>query len=241
MRLAGARPPGTRSLCSLITVGTVRKGGLPVGVALLALAGAIVAAVVMGSPATIRGPRAARAFLAAWEDSRQGTYAVEYRFTRVLADGRRFEGVTTLAQRPPDRLFVGLGTVDGTVDGKRVDCTTAPSGELRCFSGAPAGDYDDEVAAEIERLRPYVEGDNPLYRASWDGEACFALVLALDLPTAPYGTSARFCFDAATGAPTVTEVRKPEGTDTSEADHVRTEVTDADFERPGGAGELPGE
>ena len=219
----------------------MRKGWLPVGVALLALVGAIVAAVVMGSPATIRGPRAARAFLAAWEQSLRGTYVVEYRFTRVLADGRRFEGSTTLAQRPPDRLFVGLGTVDGTVDGRLVDCTTDPTGVLRCFSGAPAGDYDDEVASEMDRLRPYVEGDDPLYRTSWDGEECFALALLLDLSTAPYGTSARFCFDDATGAPTVTTVRKAEGTDTSEAVSLRTEVTDDDFEVPESAGALPGD
>ena len=218
----------------------VRKGTAPTLVALATLLGAVVAAFVLPSPATIRGPRAARAFIAAWDRSRHGTFVVESRFERVLTDGRRFTGDTFLAQRPPDRLVVGLGPVEGRVDGRGIDCATEPSGGLRCFPGAPVGDYEDDVAGEIRLLRSYVEGERPLYAASWDGEDCFALVLVLDVPAAPYGTSARFCFDPATGAQVVLEVRRPEGRDLTDAISVRGTVRDDDFNLPTDAGELPG-
>ena len=218
----------------------MRKGTAPVVIALATMIGAIVASFVLTTPrGTVVGPKATQAFLDAWQRSQQGTFVVEYRFTRVVAGGRGFEGKTRLAQRPPDRLFVGLGTVDGRIDGHKIDCATEPGGDVRCFPGATVGAYDDEVAREIDRLRHYVEGDLPLYRTSWTWNGCFALALARNLPAAQYGMRATFCFDDRTGAQVLVEVVRPEGTDRSIATSLRAGVTDSDFELPEDAGELP--
>lgn len=220
--------------------------------ALVVLAGAGVCAFVLGgpppgpvsAPAPVTqpptDPEAVTGFLAAYERSRTGTFVVEQRFTRTVADtGDSFTVDTRLVQRPPgDRLVMGLGSVSGRVDGRVVRCASEPSGTTRCTTGEPARPYDEEVAAELEALEPYVAAARPLYRVEQASADCFRLVLVLDLPTPPYGVEAMFCFDADTGAPTRLEVRRPESVDLTEAVSIRTEVTPADL-RLDDLGELP--
>ena len=127
---------------------------------------------------------------------------------------------------------MGSGAVDARLDGRVLRCGTDPDGQHRCFSGPPARPYDDEVAAEMDRLGSYVSGERPLYRVEAAGAGCFVLELALALPSPPYGERATFCFDAATGARTRTVIERPEATDTTEVMSYAAAVTDADFTVP---------
>jgi hypothetical protein len=217
----------------------VRGDRLIVAVALAALAGAAVAAFALQpSRGPLRGEAAADAFLGAWARSRRGTYAVESTFERELPDGRRLLAETHLVQRPPERLSVGFGTAEGTLDGHVVRCSTAPDGGYQCVEGPVARDYDAAVDDELDRLRPYVLGSPALYAVERDPSGCFRLRLALRYPSPPYGDAARFCFDEDSGAPTLTEIVRPEATDRTRATVVRP-VRDADLQLPASAGSLP--
>jgi hypothetical protein len=215
-----------------------------VALALLALAGACIAAFVIGTPApSKRGDPAAREFLDAWRASRTATYVADYEFTRTLPDGRRLEQTTRTVQRPPtDRLVIGLGSVAGRLGGKIFRCAPAPAAAAKCTTGADADPYDAEVDGEIDTLEDYVRGDRPLYRviafAGGPGH-CFRLDRALEVPSPPYGDHALFCFDDA-GVPTRTVIQRPEATDELRATDVRTDVTDADLVIPTDIGAIVG-
>ena len=179
-------------------------------------------------------------FLAAYERSRTATFVVEQLFTRTAPDGRALSYEVRLAQRPPDdRLLIGGGNAEGRVGGNVVRCATEPSGTAGCQQGPPAEPYAAEVAAEVARLDELVSGSNPLYAVEAGDAGCWTLTLRLDLPSPPYGTEARFCFDAGTGAPVLLEVQRPEAVDVVEAVEIRREVTAADL-RADDLGELPG-
>jgi hypothetical protein len=174
------------------------------------------------------------AFLAAWQRSRSGTWVVRLAFTRRSAAGGRLDDELRIAQRPPDRLVVGpLGAVAGRLAGRSVNCGVGASGVLRCGSGQAVGSYADEVRRDVSALRSYFVGDRPLYSLRRD-RGCFVLKLGYRYPSPPYGDRARFCFDAATGAPTRSEVHRREGTDIQLAVEIRTDVVPSDLVPPAG-------
>jgi hypothetical protein len=108
-----------------------------------------------------------------------------------------------------------------------VACST-DLGQFHCGPGAPAPDPAETNAAEIATLRSYF--DPPaLYQATHDGRDCYKLTQARASATLPYGTSARFCFDPATGAIRILTQHLEGATDTFEATLVRGTVNDADF------------
>jgi hypothetical protein len=176
------------------------------------------------------------AFLAAYERSRTAELVVESTFTRTVADGRELRYEQRLVQRPPDdRLVIGAGSATGRIGGRIVRCTVVTAGPPTCVQGAAAPPYAEEVDAEVSALAALVEGRASAYDVDAvdpDGEtpsACFALELRAAMLSPPYGTAARFCFDAATGALADVEVVRDESTDRTVADEIRTEVTSADL------------
>lgn len=189
-----------------------------------------------GSAAVPAEPAAQR-FIAAYERSRTATFVVEQHFIRTLPDGRSIEGDTRIVQRPPDdRLVAGLGALSGRLGGRVLACATddgAVGAPTRCTQGPPAPPYDEEVQAEVATLRTYVESRPPLYRVADGAESgCFVLTLALALPSPPYGDEATFCFDEATGAPTLIRIARPEATDETRAVEIRATITEADLRLP---------
>src|SRR4051812_49706066 len=98
-------------------------------VARLLVGSLLIAGVAIGdAPA----PSAAPAFLAAWRRSLTGTYVLDERIDRRLVDGRRVTTEARLAQRPPDRVRVSGGRVEGWRDGRRLACATGPEGAITC-------------------------------------------------------------------------------------------------------------
>jgi hypothetical protein len=175
----------------------------------------------------------ARAFLATWERSREGTWFVEARFER-FKDGRRVLSTTLrIGQRPPDRLREGLGTIQAVRGGRRLACAPDAAAAVRCRDGGPAAPYRDEVRAELAVLRTYVVGPGRLYAVVAEPGTCFELRLRGGYLTPPYGQRARFCFDPATGAPIRSEINRLEATDRTVATAVRRRVTDADLDPVG--------
>ena len=180
----------------------------------------------------VSDPEVAARFLDAWSRSRTGTYAVRSTFERELRDGRGFTSEGFLAQRPPERLQAQFGNAVGRVGGRLVTCSTGAEGVYRCAEGEPDATYAEEVEAELATLRSYVAGTNSLYRVESGDDGCFRLLERRRVPAPPYGSTAEFCFDADTGAPTLIRIERPEGTDTTRAVEVRDEVTDADLRPP---------
>lgn len=174
--------------------------------------------------------RAADAFLAAWRRSLEGTWAVDGTFERTVGT-RRLAYDVREAQRPPDHLRVSGGTVEGRINGRTLACTTDADGQLSCRDGGPAPPYEDDVRGELDTLATYFAGPAPLYRAEIQGGDCYGLVLLRGILAPPYGESARFCFDHATGAPRLSEVHKRGSLDVTRV-NVRATPTAADFTPP---------
>jgi hypothetical protein len=187
-----------------------------------------------GSGASWRGTRAAAsAFVAAWQRSRLGTWAEVLQFDRRLPDGKHLRYEIRQAQRPPDRLRVGGGTVDARRGDQLLACATGQQEQLVCRDAGAAPDYRVEVDREVAILRDEVLAATPVYAVRARGAGCFDLrLLRTELLVQPYGLRARFCFDAATGAPTRQEVRRKTGVDVQTALVVRGQVTAADLAPP---------
>jgi hypothetical protein len=190
-------------------------------------AGAVDPAVPVGGAVAVDG------LLAAVERAAGGTFVVRSRFERRLAGGGRLTADVVLAQRPPDRLVRQAGTVSGRVGGRLVACTRFDGRAVPCADAGPARPWPDDVAAEVAAVGRLVAGPSSRYAVTMAGAGgCFDLRLRVWEPAAPYGTAARLCFDPATGAPTRTEVTRPEGRDVTVAVAVEDPV-DADFAVPG--------
>lgn len=178
--------------------------------------------------------QAASELVAAWERSRLATFVRSGTFERRrTSTGAAITSEDVLAQRPPARLHRQLGGVE-VRDGDRQTTCTAPIADQSpppCQAGpAPARSYEDEVAAEVSALRSLVTGSTPLYSVRAAGAGCFDLRQERADPRAPFGVEARFCFDAATGAPIDSRVRYAGGVvEVIAVTDLRAEVTDADL------------
>ncbi|MBV9665734.1 MAG: hypothetical protein JOZ37_17345 [Actinobacteria bacterium] len=181
------------------------------------------------SPAADR--RSADAFLAAWRRSLTTTWAIDAVFERRVGSKHVSYDIRE-ARRPPDHLRDAGGSVEGQVNGRVVGCTPLSTGGVTCRDGGPAPAYDDEVRSELDTLAGYFSGTNPLYRAASLGGGCFGLTLRRTILAPPYGQTARFCFDRATGAPSSSEVHKRGSVDVTRATAIRAKPTPADLTPP---------
>ncbi len=184
------------------------------------LAGTTIVAWQPGGAAPAAGPGArveppAVRFVEAWERSRRATFVREGAFERRSADGRtRLRSPDLLAQDPPRRLHRQFGGVEGRVGDRLVLCPAGPHDARadRCGLGPPSGrTFDEAVVDEVRAVRAAVVGPSASYEVSDAGAGCFALDAVRVSPTASFGVRARFCFDAATGAPTTSVVRHAAG------------------------------
>ena len=172
---------------------------------------------------------AANAFLAAWRESRLGTWVVDARFVRRLSDGRELTTTVHTAQRPPDRLVVGHGAVEARRGRQRLACALAEDETLVCRDGGPAPPYTAEVEAELRTLEGYV-GPTGFYAVAEEPGRCFRLRLRVAVLSPPYGQLARFCFDLETMAPVRSEIERIEAIDRTVAFRVSARPTDADLD-----------
>jgi hypothetical protein len=211
----------------------------------MAVVGLLVAAIgsfVLGTPPrSLRGDAAANSFLNTWQRKLEGTYVVDATLTRTVADGSQLKVGTRIVQRPPSRLVVGLGNVSGRIDDKIIRCPAEPSGTSTCFTVPGAPPYEREVAGDLDTLRGYVIGAKPLYRVLGFRDGCYRLDIALAFPSPPYGKHALFCFDAATGAPSLTVIEFGDVTERTATAAIRSEVTDQDLGIPADRGALVAE
>jgi hypothetical protein len=172
--------------------------------------GVVVLLVILGVIGGDReNPNASDDLVSAFERSRFGVYAVDGEFRRTLPDGRELVSGALVVQRPPDELRRQLGGMSGRVNGRRVNCSTAPDGRFTCAPGAEVADWNEQVAREVANLRSYFDPEHPVYEASDLGDGCFELTLVASLPDPPYGERAVMCYDAASGAMRSIEVRHP--------------------------------
>lgn len=218
------------------------RRGLVVGwLLVIAYAVGLVVIVVTTSDGELRpGDRpddgtAATAFIDAWERSRRATFVRTGTFERRREEtGAVIASEDVLAQRPPQRLHRQLGGVEGREDDQLVVCPAPPpdTPAAACRLGPPGGPtYAEAVAAEVAGLRSILVDPDPLYAVVGADEAgCFELAQLRSDPRAPFGTEARFCFDATSGAPGASRVDYGGGiVELIAVTEIRTDVTDADL------------
>jgi hypothetical protein len=172
---------------------------------------------------------ATSAFVAAYQRSLLGTYRVDATYTR------RKDGVGTMTsqaqqvQAPPNHLTREFGGITGAVAGYVVGCSTGPNGHYLCSPTKNKEDYSAYVANAMTNIRSYFSTPGPLYAVVADGKDCFELTQVGVLATAPYGTSARMCFDPTTGAMSFLREHLEDAVDTYEAVHITSQVSPGDF------------
>lgn len=217
------------------------RRGLVIGwLAVAVYAGALVAVAVTTPSGDLRpGDRpgdggAVTEFIDAWERARTATFVRFGTFERRSSlTGAEIASEDVLAQDPPRRLHRQLGGVDGRDDDRLITCPAGPGGSGEpCQLGDPGGPtYDESVESEVAGLRSILLGAAPLYAVERADEAgCFELAQQRVDPRAPFGRQARFCFDAATGAPTNSRVEYEAGiVEVLAVTEVRAEVAEADL------------
>ena len=179
----------------------------------------------------VADPAAAEALVAAWERSLTSRWVVRARVERRRGDEVLVDAERTTVQAPPDRLVREAGTVEGRLDGREVGCAPDPDDVPRCRAGAAVPPHPRAVAEQVDALRSAVDdpdGDGALYAVRARGD-CFSLVQQRAYRRPPFGERARFCFDAATGAPVLQETWRGDTVDRARAVEVR-EVRPADLE-----------
>ena len=219
------------------------RRGLIVGwVVVGCYAAALVAATVTTDHTALRpGDRpddgaAAAAFIDAWERGRNATFLRTGTYERRSdVTGSAISSEDVLAQRPPRRLHRQLGGIDGRDDRRTLSCPSTPSGDppADCTLGDPGGpSYAEDVEREVAALQTLLGGPTPVYAVGAGPEpGCYELVLLRVEPRAPFGREARFCFDAATGAPTNSRVAYEGGiVEVIAVTELRGEVSDAELE-----------
>jgi len=209
-----------------------RRVTLVVGLLVAVAIGAVVAWTLdRREPSVQRGAAAAEAFLDASERSLDATYRLEGEFRRTLDDGRELVSGLLVVQRPPDRLQRSLGGTVGVVGGRTVNCATPAGAEYSCALGTEADPWPVRRAEQLQALRDYVGGADPLYAVEAVGNDCFTLDRRRTEPEAVYGSWAELCFDRGTGALRRLEVRREGGaTDVLDGFVVAGQVSDADFD-----------
>jgi hypothetical protein len=180
----------------------------------------------------VGGARAVDSFVDAWQRMRTETYLLDATYVRRAAStGVELPSQVVIAQRPPDRVVRQFGGISGRFDDQMLLCGARPDAEdATCELGEPGRSYEESVAREVDVLRTYVDGAQPLYSVLAAGD-CYVLRRQRVQPLSPYGETARFCFDAATGSPRLIEIDHGNGvTETTTATEVRDEVRDEDLD-----------
>jgi hypothetical protein len=174
-------------------------------------------------------------FLDAWRRSLESDYRTVATFSRTSnSTGAELRGEIITAQRLPDRFVIDRDGASGLIDGQRVACVFRTQERLRCTEAEAEVTLAEQAETQLERLAAYVEGGSPLYTIEADLEteagACFELSLTRSIVAPPMGTLARYCFDDATGAPTVTHIERVEADDDIVTTQISDVVTDADLD-----------
>jgi hypothetical protein len=182
-------------------------------------------------------------FLEDFEASLTATFTTTSTFERLQGQTVVLQDEVGVVQRGLDRLTHRDGSISGRLDGRVVTCT-GTGDDTTCLAGETEIDVEGEIAQQVAAVRDYVDGAQLLYgvsaidpqdvrRLGGESDRCYTLELVRQLPVAPYGTLARFCFDVDTGAPTLLRVERPEAVDITAATAVSGVVTDADLTLPG--------
>lgn len=182
-------------------------------------------------PAVEHDDDAAEALVIAWNRWRTSTFVTSGRWTRTLDDGTDpLTGEVFIAQDPPRRLVVRLGTVTELIDGTVTTCDESNDQVIApgCAAASTSRTYDDRVNDEMQLVVRYVIGAARLYDVA-TADGCFQLELREPVLRSPWGRAAAFCFDEATGALASSRVRRQSATDEEFTTGYRTDVTDDDF------------
>ena len=186
-----------------------------------------------GTTRRAKSADAGPAYIADWRRSQLDTWKVVLRWQRTVG-GTHLGDQIRIAQRPPDRLSVALGSVDARQGDRLLACAAGQDGRLRCRDAGAAPPYDQEVQTGEAVLRQQLLGSQRLYDVTASSAHCYDFRLRVAYPAPPYGRRARFCFDEATGAPTLRDVQRPQGRDLQQAVSVSGQVDAADLAPPPG-------
>jgi len=212
-------------------------GGVAVSVG-LGLAGLLPSSSVRPAPV----PSAADAFLSRWRAHLEASWSVQEVEERTTGAGARLRVAVHEAQRPPDSVRLGLGSVDGRRGSTVIACATAAGGDQPACRSAPApGGWQETVDRQMAGLRRDLTGPEPVYVVQADGTDCFRFVVRDPTAALPvtFGRGARYCLDPVTAALLLSRVERAGAVDTITAIEHHAPATDADLAFPSGLSAPP--
>jgi hypothetical protein len=172
------------------------------------------------------------AFVQAWSKSRSGSFVVDSSWQRQLDDGSTLDAAELLVQAPGRRIVRQFGGITGEIDGRSIDCYTAPGSGFQCIPGQPTlQSFDEEVAAEAGDVRDAIRAPGgPRYRVRTDDHGCYELTQTRAYPDPTFGRNATLCFDEDSGALRSSERHFDDVVERIRAVSIRTQIQPSDFD-----------
>lgn len=179
------------------------------------------------------GSAPADAFLAAWRAHLSSTWSVDQVGDRTTDAGAHLRLAVHEAQRPPDRVRTGLGSVDARRGSTLIACASASSVPL-CRTERASGSWQEAADAEISGLRGALTGNTAVYSVAASGPGCFQFTLRRPAAVVPvtFGRGARYCLDPSSGAVLSSTVERVGAVDTLTTVEHHSPATDADLALP---------
>lgn len=182
----------------------------------------------------------AEIFIAAWRVHLLSSWSVDQVQDRTTDAGAHLRIDVHEAQRPPDRVRIGLGSVDARRGQTLIACASASgdsSGRPACRAQATKTSWQDEVDNQLAALRGALVGNRAVFTVMVAGPGCFVFRLRGSTGPVPVtlGRGARYCLDPQTGAVLSSTVQRVGALDSLTTIEHHSPATDTDLALPPGA------
>jgi hypothetical protein len=207
--------------------------------AALLLAGVVAAVVgeIEPRPSPQAADRAAAAaFLATWRTHLLASWSADQDETRTTASVRGgLSFAVHEAQRPPNSVTTGDGTVSARRGSDLIACATPPDATAPVCRVVPTDEsWAQDAAQQIAAIGALLLGPTAQYDISRSPGGCFAFQLMTPSPTAStfLGDGARYCVDPVTGVLLSSQVERGAVIDTLVTVAYHAPASDADLALP---------
>jgi len=187
-------------------------------------------------PASPPPSAATTAFLTGWRAHLSSSWSVDQVVERRADSGATLSFAVHEAQRPPDSVRVGLGTVSARQGSTQLACGPTRGSQTVCRRLPAPTTWAATVDSQLAALAALVEGPSAVYRVTTDRAGCFMLALVVPPAQVPVSLerAATYCLDPASGALLSARIQRDGATDVTTTTAHHAPAVDADLALPAG-------